>query len=166
MLNRIIFIALLATGMASCTNEQVASNENNGKIREVSIHDGVTFYGKEFDIKNAITGEQLRQQMATVHECNGVISGKVADVCKKEGCWINLDLGNNYMMQVSLHKFRVPNDCEGKTAYLAGKAYMDTTSVEKLRDFAEDAGKPISEVEAITQPKVEMIFEANGVGLK
>jgi hypothetical protein len=42
---------------------------------------------------------------------------------------------------------------------------MDTTTVEELKHFAEDDGKSKEEIEKITEPKIEMVFEASGVKL-
>jgi hypothetical protein len=44
-----------------------------------------------------------------------------------------------------------------------GFARIETTSVEVLRHYAEDAKKSPEEIAAITQPKREVSFEASGV---
>jgi hypothetical protein len=165
-MNRFFLFLILLASMAACSNEQEAGNESSSKVKVVAQQNGISYYGSFFDLTNAISGEQLHSLMDSSHDCQAVIFGKVADVCKKEGCWLNLDCGGNSILQVSLHKFHVPKDCEGRMAYISGRAFLDTTSVEKLRDFAEDAGKSASEIDAINKPKVEMVFEARGVGLK
>jgi hypothetical protein len=43
---------------------------------------------------------------------------------------------------------------------------MDTTSVDDLKHFAMDEGLSKEEIEKITQPKVELAFEAEGVIIK
>ena len=43
---------------------------------------------------------------------------------------------------------------------------MSKTSVEDLKHYALDAGKSESEIAAITKPKIEYSFEADGVLLK
>ncbi|MEL6969642.1 MAG: DUF4920 domain-containing protein, partial [Bacteroidota bacterium] len=44
-----------------------------------------------------------------------------------------------------------------------GKAFYQTTSVDDLRHYAEDAGKSEEEIAAITEPKRELAFLADGV---
>ena len=57
-------------------------------------------------------------------------------------------------------------DCNGKTAIFEGKAYHDTTSVEMLREYAKDDGKSKAEIEKITEPEINLSFEATGVIIK
>jgi hypothetical protein len=38
--------------------------------------------------------------------------------------------------------------------------------VEALRHYAEDGGKTADEIAAITEPEIELVFEASGVRLK
>ena len=51
---------------------------------------------------------------------------------------------------------------EGKSILMSGKIFRDTISVDRLKHYAEDAKKPIEEIESITQPeyKINMIAEA------
>ena len=51
-------------------------------------------------------------------------------------------------------------------AVIQGKAEIETTSVEELQHYAEDAGKSKEEVEAIKEAKTELVFVAEGVILK
>ena len=60
----------------------------------------------------------------------------------------------------------MPKDATGKTAVVQGQAKVDTVDVATLRHYAEDAGKPKEEIEAITEPEVQLSFEADGVILR
>ena len=59
--------------------------------------------------------------------------------------------------------FFVPKDVSGEKVVLQGKAFRQVTDVAALRHYAEDAGKTRAEIEAITEPKEELIFIAEGV---
>ena len=60
--------------------------------------------------------------------------------------------------------FFVPKEgAEGKQTIIKGEAKLDTLSVELLRHYAEDAGKPSEEILAITEPEFKMQFTASGV---
>ncbi|MBL7933016.1 MAG: DUF4920 domain-containing protein, partial [Bacteroidia bacterium] len=59
--------------------------------------------------------------------------------------------------------FFVPVDMVGKTVVLEGKAYNKTTSVTELKHYAEDAKKSQKEIDAITEPKNEIRFMADGI---
>jgi hypothetical protein len=62
--------------------------------------------------------------------------------------------------------FFMPLNSAGRSLVLSGIAMNDTTSVETLRHYAEDAGKSKEEIEAITEPEVELVFEATGVYIR
>ena len=81
---------------------------------------------------------------------------------------MNLAIGNGETMRVTFkdYGFFVPKDCSGKTAIVQGKAYMDTTTVEMLKEYAKDDGKSEEEIAKITAPEIEMVFEAEGVIIK
>ena len=85
--------------------------------------------------------------------------------CQVKGCWMTADLGNGESMRIRFkdYGFFVPKDAGGKDFYAQGVASWDTTSVAELRHYAEDAGKSKEEIEKIKEPKVELVFLAEGV---
>ncbi len=93
------------------------------------------------------------------------VVAKIEEVCAKAGCWINIKntAGDDMMVRFKDH-FTIPTDTKiGTQAYLHGDLYTDTVSVDWLRHFAEDAGKSQEEIEKITEPKITMGFEADGI---
>ena len=50
-----------------------------------------------------------------------------------------------------------------KNTVINGSAFMDTVSVQMLRHYAEDAGKPQEVIEQITKPENVVHFIAEGV---
>lgn len=93
------------------------------------------------------------------------ISAPIEEVCAKAGCWINIkgDGAKNIMVRFKDH-FTIPTDTKlGTVAFLHGDLYVDTVSVDMLRHYAEDAGKPKEDIEKITQPRITMGFEADGI---
>ena len=95
---------------------------------------------------------------------DGAIS-TIDEACKKKGCWMNVDLGNNREMMVRFkdYGFFVPKDCDGGTAIMQGFAHKEVLSVEMLRHYAEDGGKSKEEIMKITEPETRLSFEAEGV---
>jgi hypothetical protein len=47
-----------------------------------------------------------------------------------------------------------------------GIAKVEITSIADLKEYAKDAGEDKAALDAITEPKKELVFEANGVILK
>ena len=64
------------------------------------------------------------------------------------------------------HEFTVPKDLGGKSVYVSGMAYLDTTSVETLQDFPKDAGRTQEQIAAIKDPQIQWVVEADGVMLE
>ncbi len=61
------------------------------------------------------------------------------------------------------HSFFVPLELSGKTVVIDGIAEEKLTSVDELRDVAQDGGKSKTEIAKITQPKKEIVVQAKGV---
>ena len=61
------------------------------------------------------------------------------------------------------YAFFMPKDLSGKHVVIDGFAFVEVTSVDDLRHYAEDGGKSKEEIAAITEPKREVAFEAAGV---
>lgn len=126
-----------------------------------------SYFGAKINGQGAINMDSLKHLIALNPEAAGNIkvTGTVESVCQNKGCWMKLNSTDGSPMRVTFkdYGFFVPKDCSGKTAVINGRAYMDTTSVEDLRHFAEDAGKSKEEIGKINQPKIELAFEADGV---
>lgn len=125
-------------------------------------------FGGTVDTTKAIPATELANSMGDQASLNTTISGKIVSVCKAEGCWLKLDLGEDepLMVRMNDHSFTVSENVEGKFAFITGQAHYDTLSVEKLQDYAKDEGASPEEIAAITKPELELVFEANGVAVR
>ena len=96
------------------------------------------------------------------------VSGKIEAVCQKKGCWMELKNADGSSIRVTFkdYGFFMPLDCAGKTAIVDGIAKVDVTSIDDLKEYAKDDGKKQEEIDAIKEPKKELVFEAKGVILK
>jgi hypothetical protein len=125
-------------------------------------------YGAKIDDKGVMAMGDLVKQMQNQDKMKAKVEGKVSSVCQAKGCWMMLETGNGNSMRVTFkdYEFFVPKDIAGKTVIIEGVAEKSTTSVEELRHYAQDAKKSKEEIEKITEPKSEMVFEAVGVIVK
>ncbi len=149
-------IVLLATGLQAGAQEKTE--------REPAFPGKV--YGEKVKEKGAMDIEQLPALLAKKDgKVKTKIKAKVIDVCPKKGCWVNLYVNDSTTVFVKMkdYGFFVPMDIAGRTVVLDGVAYVEETSVEELRHYAEDAKKPKEEIEAITQPEESLRFTANGI---
>jgi hypothetical protein len=125
-------------------------------------------FGEKFDPKGVLAMGDMLKQMQGKESMPAIVEGKVSSVCQAKGCWMKLETGNGETIRVSFkdYGFFVPKDLAGSTVIMRGTASINVTSVEELRHYAEDAKKSKEEIEKITEPKSELVFEADGVIIK
>ena len=114
-------------------------------------------YGAKIDGSGTISMKELVAKMEGKEELNVKVEGKVAEVCQTKGD------GSNMRVTFKDYGFFVPKNISGKTVVISGKAYINTTTVEELKHYAEDAGKSKEEIAKITTAEKELAFEADGV---
>lgn len=120
-------------------------------------------FGKKTTSAGAISVEQL-EAMVKDEPTVVKVKGTVVDVCTKEGCWLKLKTADGSMMvKMKDHIFLVPVAINGKEIVVSGTAKMKTTSVKELQHYAEDAGKTTEVIEAIKEPKKEIVLNATGI---
>lgn len=161
MLKRLFFAFAVALSLAACASDQ-------GKPAETATTaDDGKHFGATITADNAISYDELSAKMGAADSLAVKITGTVGEVCQKKGCWMMLvpAQAGQPEMRVTFkdYAFFMPKDLTGKKVVLDGFAFVETTSVEDLRHYAEDAGKPKEEIAAITEPKKEVSFEAAGV---
>lgn len=160
MLKKICLSLFIASLLAACGADQ--SNSANAQTANDGKHFGATITAD-----GAIKYDELIPKMAATDSLAIKVTGKVKEVCQKKGCWMTLvsDQPGYPEMRVTFkdYAFFMPKDLSGKSVVIDGFAFVDVTSVDDLRHYAEDAGKSKEEIAAITEPKREVAFEAAGV---
>lgn len=157
MVKKFIFLFAIVGTIWSCGNEPATDNS--------SAETAPMTFGDEITSQGSISLDLLTAQLAQVDTVYTKVTGEVASVCKKKGCWMNLadDSGKEIFVKFKDYGFFMPLDCEGQKLVMSGFATKELTSVEELRHYAEDEGKSAEEIAAITEPKEEYTFLANGV---
>lgn len=124
-------------------------------------------FGEEIDTSNSIGIEQLESKMKASPNSSITIKGKISEVCQSEGCWLELEntVGQTVIVRMQDHQFTVPKDIAGRTVYVSGMTFLDTTIVEALKHYAEDLGKSQEEINAINKPTIDVVMEAKGIVL-
>lgn len=123
-------------------------------------------YGADVKEKGAKDAAALPEMLEKHHgKVQAKVKGKVAAVCPKKGCWMNVVINDstNIFVKMKDYAFFVPMDLIGKTIVMDGTAYEEVTSVEEQRHYAEDAKKPQAAIDAITEPEKSIRFTAHGI---
>jgi len=162
MRSAFLFLATISIiAIVACNSKQISTTKVNK-----TTGDAITFYGEAFNAEDkTLTVEKLYSKMKKTAALNTTVKGEVENVCLKKGCWMTIKNPTGEAMRVTFkdYAFFMPMDCHNQTVTFKGKAYQDTTSVEMLQHYAEDEGLPQAEINKITEPKVEIAFEATGV---
>lgn len=144
---------------------------NGIQAQEKSNTDGLSsyeYYGEKISPDNAINPSEFLKEIKSKDSIEVKLEAKISSVCKKKGCWMDLDLENGTTMKVRFkdYEFFVPKDADGRMAVVEGKAKLETIDVATLKHYAEDAGKSEDEIAAITKGEMAYSFEAFGVIIK
>lgn len=128
-------------------------------------------FGEKFTAKKILSEKGMLRQYKNLKKGDTVtitFTANIKEVCKKKGCWMNLDLTENTESFVRFqdYGFFVPLNADGSKAIVKGKAYLDVVSVDELKHFAKDAKKSQEEIDKITKPKITYAFMATGVMIK
>ncbi|MEP7109332.1 MAG: DUF4920 domain-containing protein [Ferruginibacter sp.] len=124
---------------------------------------GMTF-GEKTTAAGAVNADELSTILAGKPSLEVKVKGKVVEVCKMMGCWLKIQTHDGtVMIKMKDESFMVPLAINGKTVIANGIVTFKETSVEMLRHYAEDAGKPKEEIAAINEPKKEMTMQATGI---
>jgi hypothetical protein len=131
----------------------------------------VSTYGTSFTTQDAILSPgRLPMVMKEKQSLeNFKMTGTIAEVCQKEGCWMLLrtqpNIDDDVLIKVKDHAFVLPKNIAGKRASVTGNVVKKTQSVAEQQHLLEDAGASAAEIAKITSPKEIYEMQATGVVL-
>ncbi|MEM7655749.1 MAG: DUF4920 domain-containing protein [Bacteroidota bacterium] len=161
----VFFAFALLMGLSSLQAQKMSFPEDS-----VSADGNKSYHGLRIDEAGAVALSELPATLESHDPAAPIkVTGEIDAACKVKGCWMTMALPNGEDMRVKFkdYGFFVPTDAAGDIAVMEGIVAMDTLSVEEARHLAEDAGMSEEEAEeTITEPKVELSFEATGVIVK
>ena len=149
--------------------EEVVEEEQSEEDELVfTENDDFYIYGEEFSPEDVLDAQTLAEKYASMKVGDSlplIAKANVNSVCKKKGCWMKLDLAEEQeaMVRFKDYGFFVPKDIDGNEVIVSGHAFIEETSVEDLKHYAEDDGQSEEEIAAITEPKQTLSFQATGV---
>lgn len=166
-MKKIICLASLATLLIACDKKNTTTTE----VTEKTIAEKLDYqvFGDSITADGAITSAEMLskfENMKPTDTLNVKVASEITATCKKKGCWMTLNLGNDKEAFVKFkdYAFFVPKEgAENHKTIISGKAFIEETPVDELKHYAQDAGKTKEEIDAIKEPKVEYRFMADGV---
>lgn len=165
----LVFAAVLSIALSSCKVEKKGekSTTNTTEVQKIEY----ASFGEKITDAEAISADEMRAKFKNLKAgdtLNVKFASTINEVCKKKGCWMKLDLGEEQesMVRFKDYGFFMPLNADAKEVVVNGKAYVTEISVDELQHYAKDAGKSEEEIAQITEPKYTYAFEADGVLIK
>ena len=177
-MKKLLFIATIAFGFAACNqstteNAKPADTLTNKMDDKMASKDKV--YGKSFDYTSPAKLTELMKDAAKLDTTKDyAVEASVTTVCQKAGCWFRADDGNGGDVFVKIltedenaEEVGIPMTTPaGTNLIFYGTPKYREVSVKTQRHYLEDAGRPQSEIDAITKPIMAWRFFATGVVIK
>jgi hypothetical protein len=163
-----ILLMGLGCGMLIACNETPKENETKSEIKTETTAKAPQFFGEKITEDGAVPTDSVKSMMGDQMELPCKLSGKIDAVCQKKGCWMELKNADGTTMRVTFkdYGFFMPKDASGLTAIVDGIAKIEETSIADLKEYAKDDVKSADDIDKITEPQRELVFEAKGVILK
>ncbi|PQB03828.1 DUF4920 domain-containing protein [Aureitalea marina] len=163
-----LYIALLATiAVVGCKEKTQDAEAETSAAPTEEIAVNYQSFGQQIDDQEVSDKAAMLEQYMSMKEGDTIamkFRSKVNTVCQMKGCWMRLDLGDEEVhVTFKDYGFFVPKDIADQEVIVEGIAYVEMTDVDTLKHFAEDAGKPQAEIDAITEPQLTYAFLSSGV---
>jgi len=129
-------------------------------------------FGEGFDAKvDVLSADQMDdifEKLEIGDTAEIVFSTKIDAVCQKKGCWMDVELADDYVARVTFldYGFFVPLNSQGSEAIIKGKAFWKSDTAAEKRHYAEDAGEEFDESELEMADDYAPHIVATGVLLK
>lgn len=165
----LVFAMVLSIAFVSCKVENKKETTEANNIKEQKVE--YASFGEEITDADVVSAEEMRTKFKNLKKGDTLsvkFTSTINEVCKKKGCWMKLDLGEEQesMVRFKDYGFFMPLNADNKEVVVNGKAFVTEISVDELQHYAKDAGKSEEEIAKITEPKYTYAFEADGVLMK
>lgn len=161
----ILALSLLFTGCNENKKNTEIAEDVVEKTEEIAMN--YQSFGEKISDKDVVSHDVMiakYKKMKPGDTTEIKFAAKVKKVCQNKGCWMRLDLGEmESFVKFKDYGFFMPKDIAGQEVIVHGKAFVEETSVEDLKHFAEDDGKTKEEIDAITEPEMSYSFISDGV---
>lgn len=167
-MKNIVLLCLVSILLFSC-NETKTKEENKEEVVVENSDTAMNYqkFGAEINDEGVVGPEVMLAKYRKMRPGDTTqikFKAKVNKVCQNKGCWMRLDMGEmESFVKFKDYGFFMPMDIAGQEVIVQGKAFIEETSVEDLKHFAEDDGKTKEEIAAITEPEISYSFISEGV---
>jgi len=159
----VLLAALLASSTYVFAHDHAAEEKSSHQPSPFIVDGGLKIYGERlpsdvstFGVKAILDNPEAKLGSQVK------VSGRITQVCQKEGCWMMLAEGDQALrIKFGDHAFFLPKDTTGD-AVVYGKLEVRELSVDQAKHMAEDAGQDPAKV---TKGLKEYRIFASSVGV-
>jgi len=166
-MKKLALLLILPFLLFACKSENKSDKALEAETETVDQSIAYASFGAEITDENVLSKTEIIETYNNLKEGDTAFvkfKTQVIEVCQAKGCWMRLDLDENEaMVRFKDYGFFMPKNIADREVIVNGKAYVSEMSIEDQRHYAEDAGKPQDEIDAITEVKKTLSFEADGV---
>ncbi len=166
-MKKILYLSMIVAVLFACKNNNEENTEVAENQNEMETQDAYTSFGEKINDEGVLSKDEMMEKYQGMKLGDTVdvkFTSEVNSVCQNKGCWMRLNMGDKEsFVRFKDYGFFMPKDIAGQDVIVAGKAFVEETSVEDLKHFAEDAGKTQEEIDAITEPELSLSFLSHGV---
>ena len=161
-MKKIVFVLSVILALVSCKNDKKEILKTPKQtVKYASFGDKIT-------PENALSKVEMDKKFKSLKKGDTIevkFKTKINKSCKKKGCWMRLDLGNDdeSLVRFKDYGFFVPLNAAGKEVVVHGKAYLDVVTVAQLKHYAKDEGASQEEIDKITKDQITYAVESDGV---
>jgi hypothetical protein len=124
-----------------------------------------THFGAEFTVANSITAVEVLADPAKFAGAPVHVTGRVADVCQKAGCWMVLAEGDETLrVTMKDHEFSVAKDGAGAQCEIEGTLVAKEVDAKTVEHLEGESAKP--EIMPEKGKIGETVYELVATGVK
>ena len=162
-MKKIIYVVTVLLMVASCNKKS--------EVKPVEEAAAYVKFGDSISADGAISKEELLTKYDSLKPTDTLevkVLSKIVDVCQKKGCWMNIELGSGKSAFIKFkdYGFFVPKNAANSEVIIHGKAFVEVTSINDLKEYAKDAGKSKTAIDSFVAPETNYSFMADGVLIK
>ncbi|MBC7525608.1 MAG: DUF4920 domain-containing protein [Flavobacterium sp.] len=166
-INLLVFLVILTTSFTATAQTKSKTKNTTSTINAYDY----ALFGEKFSLNNILTKDQMLKKYKSLKKGDSLavkFTSKIKEVCKKKGCWMQMDLNDKTKSFVRFkdYGFFVPLNAADSQGIVSGIAFIDVVTVDELKHYAKDAGKSKEEINKITKPEITYAFKASGVYIK
>lgn len=160
--NLIAFVIVTST-IVGCKNE-TTKTESEAETEDVVQTIEGRYGDSTWEVDEAYDAASFNFLLGDRDSLDAVLTGEISSVCQAKGCWMKMDVeGLDMLVRFRDYGYFVPMNGSGHQATVKGTFYVDSTSVDQLKEYARDAEKSQEEIDAITEYEIGYSFMADGV---